>query len=78
MPVEWRNKTNEIFLVKVDEGEGKRDVQRLFFGGVSGSFSRLERDHQVDPASRTFLLEGVDELGREHVFQQAFKLVVDS
>ena len=70
--------THEVFLVQVDERERQRDVERLLLGGVGGTLARLERDHEIDPASRTTSLERRDELGAEDVGQQALELAVDS
>ena len=67
-----------VFLVQVDERERQRDVERLLLGGVGGTLARLERDHEIDPASRTTSLERRDELGAEDVGQQALELAVDS
>ena len=64
--------------MQVDERERQRDVERLLLGGVGGTLARLERDHEIDPASRTTSLERRDELGAQDVGQQALELAVDS
>ena len=65
-----------LFLVEVDEGEGKRDVERIVFVRICGSLARLKGDHQVNPSSRSLLLERLDELGSENLKQKLLKVLV--
>ena len=70
--------THKVFLMKVDEWEGKRDVQRLILARVSGTLAWLERNHQVHPSRRTSSLEQWDELGTKDLLQKSLELSIDT
>ena len=60
----------------VDEREWQRDVERFVLERIRNALSRLERHHQVDPASRPLRFEHVDEVLAENRHQQPFELGV--
>jgi len=71
-----RLSTYAVFLVVVDEGERQRDVKWFVLERVSGTFARLKRHHQIDPACRSLCLEYFDEIFAENSDQQTLKLCV--
>ena len=70
--------THLLLLVEVDEGERKRDVERVVFERSRHPLSRLKNHHHVDPAGGTLAPERVDEIRSEDVRQQLLELQLDT
>jgi len=66
-----------VLLVEVDKRKRQRDVKGARLVRVGGTFARLERDHQINPAGRSLRFEGFDEVDAEDFAEQLLELSVN-
>lgn len=64
------------FLVVVDEREGKINIQWVASVRSRRPLTRLKRDHQIHPGSRTLNLKLIDEILSEYLTQELLKFII--